>query len=423
MADFRRKPPSAGAPSRAPRRAPSPEPRVRRHTARLPADVVNHVRMGHPFVYREAMPRTLNEQSGAVLELVDGDGQFVARGLYDPEGVVAIRVISLDPAQVPGPQLWHRRVEQAVALRSKLIDATQTTAYRIVNGEGDGIPGLTVDRYGDFLVVQLFTAALEPHLDAIYEALVAVVAPQGIYEQRRYKPQTGEGPRAPAQHVRGKIAPVEQIIRENGKQFVVDVTAPLSTGLFPDLRRGREAIARFAGGRRVLNLFSYTGAFSVYAAAAGATHVTSVDLATKAQARARRNFELNGLDLTKATFDSGDAFALLKQSADRGKKFELIVLDPPSFSQSKGRTFQALRDYAELVTAALSVAEPRSLVACAANTHKLSVEDHDRAIGEGAYRAGRMVRTIDRAGLPQDFPVPAGFADGHYLKFNLCYVE
>ncbi len=210
---------------------------MRRHTARLPADVVNHVRMGHPFVYREAMPRTLNEQSGAVLELVDGDGQFVARGLYDAEGIVAIRVISLDPAQVPGPMLWHRRVEQAVALRSKLIDPAQTTAYRIINGEGDGIPGVTVDRYGDFLVVQLFTGATEPHLEAIYEALVAVVAPKGIYEQRRYKPQTGDGPRAPAQHVRGAIAPVEQIIRENGRQFVVDVTAPLSTGLFPDLRR------------------------------------------------------------------------------------------------------------------------------------------------------------------------------------------
>lgn len=421
MADFRRSKPQFAP--RAPRRPQSPEPRIRKHTARLPADVVTHVRMGHPFIYREALPRTLQETGGAVVELVDGDGQFVARGLYDSDGVVAIRVISLDPKKTPGPSLWRERVERAVAVRKTLHADNATDAYRLINGEGDGIPSVTVDRYGDFLVVQLFSASIEPHLASIYDAIEAVIAPKGIYEQRRYRPQTGEGPRAPAEHVRGAIAPVEIIVKENGKQFLVDVTAPLSTGLFPDLRRGREAVQRYAHGRRVLNLFSYTGAFSVYAAMGGATHVTSVDLAAKAQARARRNFELNGIELARAQFDAGDAFALLKQAQDRNRVFDLIVLDPPSFSQSKGRTFQALRDYAELVTSSLAVAAPGAIVACAANTHKLSVEDHDRAIGEGAYRAGRMVRTVERCGLPADFPVPAGFADGHYLKFNLCYVE
>ena len=420
MPDSRRKPSFA---PRAPRRSPSAEPRIRKHTVRLPGNIVGHVRSGHPFVYREALQRALHETSGAVLELVDDEGQFIARGLYDPEGIVAIRVISLDPHKLPGAALWKERIERAVVLRRRLHDEQQTDAYRLINGEGDGIPGVTVDRYGDFLVVQLFTASVEPHLSDIYDALMAVVAPKGIYEQRRYKPQTGEGPRAPAQHVRGALAPVELTVKENGKRFLVDVTAPLSTGLFPDLRRGRETVARYAEGRRVLNLFSYTGAFSVYAAAAGATHVTSIDLAAKAQARARRNFESNGLDLSRATFDAGDAFALLAQAHDRGRKFDLIILDPPSFSQSKGRTFQALRDYAELVTAALQVADAGAILACAANTHKLSIEEHDRAIGEGAYRAGRMVRTIERVGLPPDFPVPAGFADGHYLKFNLCYVE
>ncbi|HUS65067.1 MAG TPA: class I SAM-dependent methyltransferase, partial [Kofleriaceae bacterium] len=211
-------------------------------------------------------------------------------------------------------------------------------------------------------------------------------------------------------------------VEEYGLKFAVDVTAPLGTGLFPDLREGRRAVADRAAGRRVLNLFSYTGAFSVWAARAGASEVVSVDLAAKAHARCRRNLELNGLPEKGHELIAGDTFKVLAKMAERKRRFDLIVLDPPSFSQAKGRVFSVSKDYRELVQASLEVAAPDALIACISNTLKLPVEDLDRAIGEAAYRAGRAVRVVERRGLPADFPIPAGFIDGHYLKFFLCAV-
>jgi 23S rRNA (cytosine1962-C5)-methyltransferase len=172
----------------------------------------------------------------------------------------------------------------------------------------------------------------------------------------------------------------------------------------------------------VLNLFSYTGAFSVWAAKHGASEVVSVDLAAKAHARARRNLQLNDLSEKGHELIAGDAFKVLAKFAERSRQFDLIVLDPPSFSQAKGRVFSVAKDYRELVEASLSVAAPGALMACVSNTMKVSVEELDRAIGEGAARAGRYVRVVERRGLPPDFPVMAGFADGHYLKFFLCAV-
>jgi 23S rRNA (cytosine1962-C5)-methyltransferase len=236
----------------------------------------------------------------------------------------------------------------------------------------------------------------------------------------RYKPQTGEGPRGPATLARGELAPVELEVQEGPCKFVVDVTAPLGTGLFLDLREGRQAIAARAAGKRVLNLFSYTGAFSIYAAKLGAREIVSVDLAAKAHARARRNLQVNGLPEQAHEFIAGDAFKVLAKMAERQRQFDLIVLDPPSFAQTKDRVFSVQRDYRELVEGCLAVAAPDALVAAVSNTLKISAEEIDRAIGDAGVRARRQVRVVERRGLPPDFPVPAGFLEGHYLKFFLC---
>ncbi len=172
----------------------------------------------------------------------------------------------------------------------------------------------------------------------------------------------------------------------------------------------------------MLNLFSYTGAFSVWAARAGAKEIVSVDLATKAHGRARRNLQVNGFSEAGHEFIPGDAFKVLARMSERKRSFDLIVLDPPSFSQAKGRVFSVQKDYRELVEAALEVTAPGALVACVSNTMKVSSEELDRAIGEASVRARRMVRIVERRGLPADFPVAAGFHEGHYLKFFLCAV-
>ncbi len=418
-------PPSHRSP-RPRREAPSPSsvPRVRRGTVRVAGDVATRLRAGHPFVFREALGgRPLQEAPGEPIEIVDLDGEFIARALYDADSIVAARVISRDVNERIDAEAIRRRVAAAERLRRLLPVGDGTlTAYRVLHAEGDGVPGVSVDRYGDFLVAHIFTSAIETLLPHVYDALEAQYHPTAIYEQRRLKPLSGDGPRPPATLVRGTLAPIEIDVVEGGLKFGIDVTAPTGTGLFLDLREGRRLVAERARGRRVLNLFSYTGGFSVYAAQAGATKVTSVDLAAKAHARARKNFALNGLDEKPHEFVAGDVFPVLARLTERKQEFDLVVVDPPPFGQSKGRAFSAQKDYSDLVAAILPVCARDGLLVCVCNTMKLDVGELDRAIGQAAARAGRVVRTIERRGLPSDFPVPAGFDDGHYLKLSLCAV-
>lgn len=420
------------------------EPRVRRGTYRLPIEAVHRIRAGHPWVYRDTLgDRPLRGTPGEIVDLSTQEGTFVARGILDPEGPIAVRVIGRDPGELFDSEAILRRVRAAADLRSTLLPVRRSdkdtapaeplTGYRVLHTEGDFVPGITVDRYGDFLVVHVFSPSLEIHLPAVADALMAVHKPAGIYVQRRFRPLGGDGPREPAELFRGAVAPVEIVVEESGLRFAVDVTAPLGTGLFLDLRRGREAVQARARGRRVLNLFSYTGAFSVHAAKGGATEVVSVDLSPKAHARARHNLELSGLPETGHEFITGDVMAVLSRMADRKRRFDAIVLDPPAFSHvkdkdrdrerdSRERTFSVQRDYRDVVRAALSVMAPGGLLFCAANAARFTVEELGSAIGDGASMAGRYIRTIESAGLPPDFPVPPGFPEGNYLKFLTCAV-
>jgi 23S rRNA (cytosine1962-C5)-methyltransferase len=423
MTDDRRRPERRG-PGRPPASSHSGRPRpgvpmVRRGSVRLPGDVAARVRAGHPWIYREALGgRPLRERTGDVIELLDPNGDFVARGFYEEDAIIAIRIMSRDEREHPGPQLAARRVREALQLRTRYMRGGHT-AYRLVNGESDGLPGIAVDRYGDYLVVHLFTPAVFGLRDAVVDELFAAVSPRAIYEQRRTRTLAGEAPR-PADLVRGAAAPVEVEVSEGPLKFWVDVTAPLSTGLFLDLRVGRQVIGAWSSGRRVLNLFSYTGAISVYAQQGGAREVVAVDVAAKAHARARRNFALNGFDPEKPEHIVGDVFKVLARMKERGRKFDLVVLDPPAFGTAgRGQVFSAVQDYRDLVAASLGVLVPGGLLAAASSTHKISHEAFDGMLAEGGARAQTPLRILERAWLPPDFCVSPGFPEGSYLKFAL----
>jgi 23S rRNA (cytosine1962-C5)-methyltransferase len=409
---------------RGPRRKPPGAPIIRRNTVRLAPDVARRIRAGHPWVYREALgPRPLREEPGATIDLVDLDGEPVGRGLYEVDGAIALRVFTRDPRRSIDAELVTDRVKAAVALRRRLCDWDALGHLRLVNGEGDGLPGVVVERYADYLVVQLFSSSLADAglRDALLDALVAEVAPKAIYEQRRFRPLGGEAPRqAAADLVRGSAAPVELEVREDDLRFWVDVTSPLSTGLFADLREGRRAVRAWAKGRRVLNLFSYTGAISVYAQAGGATEVCAVDVAAKAHARARKNFAASGFDPEKPEHIAGDALKVLTRFAERDRRFDMIVIDPPAFASQAargGKPWSAIRDYAELVAHCLRVLERGGVLVAASSTHKISQEELDAALADGALDAGSELSVVERRALPVDFPVPPGFPEGNYLKF------
>jgi 23S rRNA (cytosine1962-C5)-methyltransferase len=360
----------------------------------------------------------LRERSGDVVELVDPAGEFVGRGFYDADAIIAVRVVTRTPSEMVGPELAARRVREAAALRRAFVPG-DVDAYRVVNAESDGLPAVMVDRYADYLVAQFYSAGALQFATAIYDELERIYAPKAIYEQRRLKSLAGEAPRGPAELVRGTAAPVELEVREGPLKFWADVTAPLSTGLFLDLREGRRAIAAWAKGRRVLNLFSYTGAISVTAQHAGATEIVAVDVAAKAHARARKNFALNGFDPEKPEHIVGDAFKVLAKLAERGRRFDMVVLDPPAFGTAGrgGQVFSATQDFRDLVTGALGALEPGGLLVAASETHKISSEEFDRMLADGAARARTPLRIIERRWLPPDFCVSPGFPEGNYLKF------
>lgn len=408
---------------RSPRRPPGAQ--VRKNTVRLAGDVAARVRAGHPWVYREALgPRPLAPEPGTSIDLVDPDGEFVGRALYDPDAALALRVFTRNPDVAIDGDLVRDRVRGALALRKRIVDLEHLGCVRMINAEADGLPGIAVERYGDYLVVQLFTSAVTGLREALYDALVAELAPKAIYEQRRHRSLGGEAPRqAGADLVRGDAAPVELEVVEDDLAFVVDVTSPLSTGLFADLREGRRAIRQWAKGRRVLNLFSYTGAISVYAKAGGATEVCAIDVAAKAHARARKNFAASGFDPESAEHVVGDVFKVLARFVERGRNFDLVVVDPPAFASAAargGKPWSAMRDYSELIAAALEVTAPGGLLAAASSTHKMSPAEFELALADGALAARTRLQIVDRRTLPPDFPTLPGFPEGNYLKFAVA---
>jgi len=412
----------AAAPRPVPRRRRRDDgPVVRKNTIRLTADVARRVRLGHPWIYREAVTsRGLSFEPGAVIDVLDEEGDLLGRGLYDSDSAIAVRMFTRRSDRPVDGALIAERVRAAIALRGRYLDRAGLDAYRVINAEGDGLPGMVVERYGDYLVSQLYSSAVVPVRDALYDALMAELAPKAIYEQRRYKSLGGDAPRqAAAELVRGAVAPVEFTVREDDLTFTVDVTSPLSTGLFIDLRDGRRLVRRWARGRRVLNLFSYTGAISLAAKAGGATEVCAVDVAAKAHARSRRNLTASGHDPESIEHVVGDSLTVLTKFAERKRRFDLVVIDPPAFASAAargGKPWSALRDYAELVTACLDVVEPGGLLCAVSSTHKIGPLEYEQALADGAASAGTRLQIIERGNLPVDFPQLPGFPEGNYLK-------
>jgi 23S rRNA (cytosine1962-C5)-methyltransferase len=390
---------------------------------RIPPDIAGRVRAGHPWVFRDALgARGVAEPTGTVVELLSGNREFCGRGFVDQDHAIAVRVLARDPATdvAPGAGTIAARFERAGEVRRQLFGAALPQAMRVFAGESEGLPGVTVDKFADFVVVQWLSGGALPWRDELYGAIESTWRPRGIYEQRRVRPLAGGAPPEPAVRARGEEAPLELIIEDGGCRFGVDVTAPLGVGLFPDMRLGWAAVASRAAGKRVLNLFSYTGAFSVHAAKAGAAEVVAVDTAAKAHARARRNFELSGLVDARHETLTADATKTLERFASRGRWFDIVVCDPPTFSHGPAGQFSVARDLAKLSGASAAVLAPGGLLVLASNSTKLTSGDLDRALGEGGAGIRAELRIVERVGLPPDFPVAPGFPEGNYLKVAIA---
>lgn len=382
---------------------------------------VRMLELGHPWIIADAWTKKWPDgKAGDLIELTDADGRFLAMALLDPEDRVVARVLAGHRMRLDRKWL-ELRLQTARRLREEHAILGETDAYRLVNGEGDGLPGLTVDSYADYLMVQLYCASWRPHLPLLTRTLQDIFQPTGIYEKTR--PQKTRELEATSDSKRygrllaGAPAPPRLTVRENGLNFLVDLEHGLNTGLFLDQRVNRRDLMERAAGKRVLNLFAYTGAFSVAAAAAGAKLVTSVDASSSYTDWAKANFGANRLNPKRHEFIVGDCLAVLEELNRQGKRYDIILMDPPSFSTTAKSRFTTRGGTSELVAAALPLLEEGGLMITSSNHQKVDVADYLKELRRGALQGRSELRVIRLAGQPEDFPYPVTFPEGRYLKY------
>ena len=386
-------------------------------------ETVRMLELGHPWVIADRFTKSWPQfPCGTVAALVNGAGDFVATALLDPHDRIVARILARRTI-VLNREWLGRQIDKAVTLRAQHARLEGTSAYRLINGEGDGLPGVTADRYGDHLLLQLYSEAWRPHLPLLSAELQARLAPAGIYEKTRPRETRELGAKGGKKYSRllgGRPAPGRSVVQENGLNYLVDLEEGLNTGLFLDQRRNRLDLMARVWGKRVLNLFAYTGAFSVAAAASGATQVTSVDVSAPYLDWAQENFRANRLDPKRHEFLLGDCFAVLANLRKAHRTFDIIITDPPSFSTTSKSRFTTRQGTAEVVAAALPLLAPDGLLITCSNHQKVDLADYLKELRRGALQAGCELRVIQTLGQPEDFPFPVTFPEGRYLKYVIA---
>ena len=390
-------------------------------TVRLTNSAERLVRLEHPWLYAESIRSASREGvAGDLAVIFDHDKKLLALGLWDPDSPIRIRVLHRGKPRPIDRTFFAERLRDALAQRGAL-EAEGTTGFRIVNGESDLLPGLVLDRYASTLVLKLYTGAWLPHLAEVREAIDAVLAPERLV--LRLARAIARACEERAGLLDGAIlagppldAPV--LFRENGLAFRCDPVHGQKTGFFLDQRENRARVGELARGKRVLNAFSYTGGFSLYAARGGAQEVVSLDSSRAALEEARENFALNagvpGIARASHTCVCDDAFSALARLGRVGRRFELVVIDPPAFAKSRSEVGSALSAYARLAELGCGVLAPEGRLVLASCSARIDADALAGAIRIGSARAGRGLDEWQRTAHALDHPVR--FPEGAYLK-------
>jgi len=397
-----------------------PSPGERRLAVRVTKDALRQIRGGHPWVFESSITSCPNDgRAGDLAVIFDGERRFQGIGLYDPASPIRVRMLHHGPPVAIDRAWWRQRLAEALERRAPLRNSTETTGWRWVHGENDGLPGLVVDRYEAALVVKLYSAAWVPHLRTVVELLEELLAPElvvvrlsralqreGVVEVTDGTALLGEQPTAPV------------LFRENGRVLQADLVVGQKTGHFLDQRDNRGLVGSQTGGGHVLDVFACTGGFSLAAAAGGARSVHSVDLSAQALEAARANFAHNGhlpaVSRCRLETTVGDAFTVLAQLGASGEHFDVVVVDPPSFAHTQAGVNGALRAYRRLTDLAVRLVSPGGLLVQASCSSRVPADDFAAAVLASARGAGFQLDQMRCTGHPLDHPV--GFAQGAYLK-------
>jgi 23S rRNA (cytosine1962-C5)-methyltransferase len=379
------------------------------------------LRKRHPWLFADGIREQSHEgRTGDHAVVFDRGRSFLAIGLWDPHSPIRVRVLhSGKPAPIDAGFFADRI--GALAERRKPLLGRETDGYRVVNGENEGLPGLVVDRYADTLVVEIFTPAWLPHLSLVLGAILDAVPAERVVLRLSRETARRESELhglRDGMTLFGSPAEGPIVFRENGLRFECDPVHGQKTGFFLDQRDNRARVEAISKGKEVLNVFAYTGGFSVYAARGGAKHVTSVDQSGPALAAAERNFALNRKEASVEHCPheavSGDAFDVLNEMGRSGRRFDLVIIDPPSFARRQSERERALGAYARLVDLGLAVLRRGGDLVIASCSARIGAEEFYGLVHRTAHEAGRPLTEVERTGHAMDHPI--GFPEGEYLK-------
>ncbi|MFV0576603.1 MAG: class I SAM-dependent methyltransferase [Vibrio sp.] len=376
----------------------------------------------HPWIFSRGIQRVEGKpELGETVDVYSNQGQWLAKAAFSPQSQIRARVWSFEQENID-TAFFIKRLTDAQAMREAIIERGGLTGYRLIAGESDGLPGITIDRYQDFLVCQLLSAGAEAKRDELIEALKTVYPTCSIYERSDVSVRKKEGLKERQGVLHGDTPPDVVVIEENGVKIQVDIKSGHKTGFYLDQRDSRQLSMKYVDGKTVLNCFSYTGGFGLYALKGNAAKVINADVSQPALDNAKANAELNGFDLSKAEFLNADVFKLLREYRDNGTKFDVVIMDPPKFAESKAQLNGACRGYKDINMLAMQILKPGGTLLTYSCSGLMEQNLFQKILADAALDAGRKMQFIERFSQAADHPVDSAYPEGFYLKGFACHL-
>ena len=372
---------------------------------------------GYPLISPESLENWSQvKEEGTVLNLLDNKKKFIAKGYYGKQNKGYGWVLSTKKNEMIDVDFFAKKIKEAISYRQDFYDAEGTTAFRVVNGEGDGIGGLTIDFFDGYYLLTWYSIGIYTFKEDILEALKSSVAYKGIYQKKRFDTK-GQYLDDTDDFICGEKAPEPLIVKENSVKFAIYLDDGAMVGVFLDQKEVRKTIRdKYAKGKTVLNTFSYTGAFSVFAALGGAKETTSVDLANRSRKKTEEQFRVNDIDLNRQKIIVEDVFNYFKYAVRKKLSFDMVVLDPPSFARSKKHTFSASKDYVKLLKEAIQITSKNGIIIASTNASNFDMKRFKTFIDKAFKELNGTYSIEETFSLPKDFRVSEKFKEGNYLK-------
>ncbi|MFI5451589.1 class I SAM-dependent rRNA methyltransferase [Pedobacter sp. UC225_61] len=377
----------------------------------------------HPWVFSGALEKIKGApENGDVVKVCGANNDFLAYGYYNDQSRVAVRLLEWDENQVIDEIWYGQKINKAIESRAHLLKNKDTNAYRLIFSEADFLPGLIVDKYADFLSVQILSTGIEKAKSIVIDILVKALQPKGIFDRSDATARTHEGITAENGLLWGEAPAAFIAVKENGITYHINIAEGQKSGFYCDQRDNRLLLAEYADGKNVLDCFSYSGGFSLNAFKKGAKQVTSVDSSALAIETLKQNIELNRFDSKNHTAIQADVNKQLRAFKEEGKKFDIVVLDPPKYAPSRSALDRAARAYKDLNRLGLLLLESGGLLATFSCSGAVDIETFKQIIAWAALDAGKEVQVIKQFSQPEDHPVRLSFPEGEYLKGLLVRV-